>query len=87
MPKIIVPPTPENTYRGEERFVEKLYATPTQVHKMFGVSRGTVYNWLKYYKEDDLGVKDLYIIYSSAGQLINIPKLEAYLIKRQDKIL
>ncbi|HGO2072289.1 helix-turn-helix domain-containing protein [Staphylococcus aureus] len=87
MPKIIVPPTPENTYRGEERFVEKLYATPTQVHKLFGVSRGTVYNWLKYYKEDDLGVKDLYIIYSSAGQLINIPKLEAYLIKRQDKIL
>ncbi|MDG3084097.1 helix-turn-helix domain-containing protein, partial [Staphylococcus aureus] len=21
MPKIIVPPTPENTYRGEEKFV------------------------------------------------------------------
>ncbi len=28
MPKIIVPPTPENTYRGEEKFVKKLYATP-----------------------------------------------------------
>ncbi|EUP92594.1 hypothetical protein O533_02738, partial [Staphylococcus aureus M0448] len=27
MPKIIVPPTPENTYRGEEKFVKKLYAT------------------------------------------------------------
>ncbi|MWV05059.1 helix-turn-helix domain-containing protein, partial [Staphylococcus aureus] len=25
MPKIIVPPTPENTYRGEEKFVKKLY--------------------------------------------------------------
>ncbi|HDL4477456.1 TPA: helix-turn-helix domain-containing protein, partial [Staphylococcus aureus] len=22
MPKIIVPPTPENTYRGEEKFVK-----------------------------------------------------------------
>ncbi|HBI1007212.1 TPA: helix-turn-helix domain-containing protein, partial [Staphylococcus aureus] len=27
MPKIIIPPTPENTYRGEEKFVKKLYAT------------------------------------------------------------
>ncbi|HHW5760094.1 TPA: helix-turn-helix domain-containing protein, partial [Staphylococcus aureus] len=26
MPKIIIPPTPENTYRGEEKFVKKLYA-------------------------------------------------------------
>ncbi|HGZ8627215.1 TPA: helix-turn-helix domain-containing protein, partial [Staphylococcus aureus] len=23
MPKIIIPPTPENTYRGEEKFVKK----------------------------------------------------------------
>ncbi|HCV8371248.1 helix-turn-helix domain-containing protein, partial [Staphylococcus aureus] len=49
MPKIIVPPTPENTYRGEEKFVKKLYATPTQIHQLFGVCRSTVYNWLKYY--------------------------------------
>lgn len=34
MPKIIVPPTPENTYRGEEKFVKKLYATPTQIHQL-----------------------------------------------------
>ncbi|MBS3369182.1 helix-turn-helix domain-containing protein, partial [Staphylococcus aureus] len=27
MPKIIIPPTLENTYRGEEKFVKKLYAT------------------------------------------------------------
>ncbi|EUE72606.1 hypothetical protein O693_02755, partial [Staphylococcus aureus M0685] len=26
MPKIIIPPTLENTYRGEEKFVKKLYA-------------------------------------------------------------
>ncbi|USC79451.1 helix-turn-helix domain-containing protein, partial [Staphylococcus aureus] len=49
MPKIIVPPTPENTYRGEEKFVKKLYAKPTEIHQLFGVSRSTVYNWLKYY--------------------------------------
>ncbi|USC92340.1 helix-turn-helix domain-containing protein, partial [Staphylococcus aureus] len=55
MPKIIVPPTPENTYRGEEKFVKKLYAKPTEIHQLFGVSRSTVYNWLKYYHEDDLG--------------------------------
>ncbi|AAX90715.1 helix-turn-helix domain-containing protein [Staphylococcus aureus] len=87
MPKIIVPPTPENTYRGEEKFVKKLYAKPTEVHQLFGVSRSTVYNWLKYYREDNLGVENLYIIYSHTGQLINISKLEAYLIKRQEKIL
>ncbi|HCY0524944.1 TPA: helix-turn-helix domain-containing protein [Staphylococcus aureus] len=87
MPKIIIPPTPENPYRGEEKFVKKLYATPTQIHQLFGVCRSTVYNWLKYYHEDDLGIKNLCIIYSPAGQLINIPKLEAYLIKRQEKIL
>ncbi len=33
MPKMIIPPTPENTYRGEEKFVKKLYATPTQIIK------------------------------------------------------
>lgn len=86
MPKIIVPPTPENTYRGEEKFVKKLYATPTQIHQLFGVSRSTVYNWLKYYREDNLGIENLCISHSPVGKLINISKLEAYLIKRQEKI-
>lgn len=86
MPKIIVPPTPENTYRGEEKFVKKLYATPTQIHQLFGVCRSTVYNWLKYYREDDLGIKNLCISHSTAGKLINISKLEDYLIKRQEKL-
>lgn len=85
MPKIIVPPTPENTYRGEEKFVKKLYATPTQIHQLFGVSRSTVYNWLKYYRKDNLGVENLYIDYSATGTLINISKLEEYLIRKHNK--
>ncbi|HBC4862808.1 TPA: helix-turn-helix domain-containing protein, partial [Staphylococcus aureus] len=79
------PPTPENTYRGEEKFVKKLYATPTQIHQLFGVCRSTVYNWLKYYREDNLGVENLYIDYSPTGTLINISKLEEYLIRKHKK--
>ncbi|WP_065315702.1 helix-turn-helix domain-containing protein [Staphylococcus aureus] len=85
MPKIITPPTPENTYRGEEKFVKKLYATPTQIHQLFGVSRSTVYNWLKYYRKDNLGVENLYIDYSATGTLINISKLEEHLIRKHKK--
>ncbi|HCV4681889.1 TPA: helix-turn-helix domain-containing protein [Staphylococcus aureus] len=85
MPKIIIPPTLENTYRGEEKFVKKLYATPTQIHQLFGVRRSTVYNWLKYYREDNLGVENLYIDYSATGTLINISKLEEYLIRKHKK--
>ncbi|HHA1167837.1 TPA: helix-turn-helix domain-containing protein [Staphylococcus aureus] len=85
MPKIIVPPTPENTYRGEEKFVKKLYATPKQIHQLFGVCRSTVYNWLKYYRKDNLGVENLYIDYSPTGTLINISKLEEYLIRKHKK--
>ncbi|HAR4710990.1 TPA: helix-turn-helix domain-containing protein [Staphylococcus aureus] len=85
MPKIIVPPTPENTYIGEEKFVKKLYATPTQIHQLFGVCRSTVYNWLKYYRKDNLGVENLYIDYSPTGTLINISKLEEYLIRKHKK--
>ncbi|HCY6538535.1 TPA: helix-turn-helix domain-containing protein, partial [Staphylococcus aureus] len=72
-------------YRGEEKFVKKLYATPTQIHQLFGVCRSTVYNWLKYYREDNLGVENLYIDYSPTGTLINISKLEEYLIRKHKK--
>ncbi|TXL53059.1 helix-turn-helix domain-containing protein [Staphylococcus aureus] len=64
--------------------MKKLYATPTQIHQLFGVCRSTVYNWLKYYREDNLGVENLYIDYST-GTLINISKLEEYLIRKHKK--
>ncbi|UVD41622.1 hypothetical protein 1PHSA12_0059 [Staphylococcus phage 1PHSA12] len=65
--------------------MKKLYATPTQIHQLFGVCRSTVYNWLKYYREDNLGVENLYIDYSPTGTLINISKLEEYLIRKHKK--
>ncbi|MEK1491494.1 helix-turn-helix domain-containing protein, partial [Staphylococcus aureus] len=58
---------------------------PTQIHQLFGVCRSTVYNWLKYYREDNLGVENLYIDYSPTGTLINISKLEEYLIRKHKK--
>ncbi|HDF3392229.1 TPA: helix-turn-helix domain-containing protein, partial [Staphylococcus aureus] len=57
----------------------------TQIHQLFGVCRSTVYNWLKYYREDNLGVENLYIDYSPTGTLINISKLEEYLIRKHKK--
>ncbi|MBS3227798.1 helix-turn-helix domain-containing protein, partial [Staphylococcus aureus] len=53
--------------------------------QLFGVCRSTVYNWLKYYREDNLGVENLYIDYSATGTLINISKLEEYLIRKHKK--
>jgi len=85
MPKIITPPTPENTLIGEEKFVKKLYAKATHVHSMFGVSCSTVYKWLREYDEDNLGVDRLYIDYSANMTLINIAKLEDYLHERSKK--
>ncbi|WP_324176752.1 helix-turn-helix domain-containing protein [Staphylococcus pseudintermedius] len=85
MPKIINIPTPENTFLGKEKFVKKLYAKPSNIHTMFDVSRSTIYNWLSDYNKDDLGVKNLYIDYSSNMTLINIAKLEEYLIARHKK--
>ncbi|NDP31536.1 helix-turn-helix domain-containing protein, partial [Staphylococcus aureus] len=54
-------------------------------HQLFGVCRSTVYNWLKYYRKDNLGVENLYIDYSPTGTLINISKLEEYLIRKHKK--
>ncbi|PTE43393.1 helix-turn-helix domain-containing protein [Staphylococcus equorum] len=85
MPKVTTPPNPENTLIGEEKFVKKLYAKATHIHTMFDVSRSTVYKWLREYDQDDLGIKNLYIDYSASMTLINIAKLENYLIERHKK--
>ncbi|MBA8761748.1 helix-turn-helix domain-containing protein [Staphylococcus coagulans] len=85
MPKVIEMPNPDNTYIGEEKFVKKLYAKATHVHVLFDVSRSTVYKWLREYDEDNLGIEDLYIDYSANMTLINIAKLEEYLLARHKK--
>lgn len=85
MPKIVTPPNPDNTILGEEKFVKKLYAKATHINTMFDVSRTTVYKWLREYDKDDLGIKGLYVDYSANMTLINIAKLEDYLIKRSKK--
>lgn len=51
MPKIIEMPNPENTLIGNEKFVKKLYAKPSNIHTMFDVSRTTIYNWLSDYNK------------------------------------
>lgn len=85
MPKITEIPNPENTVLGEEKFVKKLYAKVETVHTMFDVSRSTVYKWLKEYDKDSLNIKGLYIDYSATMTLINIAKLEEYLLERHKK--
>ena len=39
MPKIITPPSPENTLTGNEVFVKPLYARATNIHKLFDFSQ------------------------------------------------
>lgn len=85
MPKIITPPTTENTIIGEEKFVKKLYAKATHVHEIFDVGQTTVYKWLREYDKDNLGVENLYIDYSASMTLINIAKLEDWLLARSKK--
>jgi len=87
MPKIITPPTSENTLTGNEVFVKPLYARVTNIHKLFDFSQATTYNILNDYKKDDKGIKDLYINYSATMCLIDIEKFIEFLKTRHKKHL
>lgn len=82
MPKRIIPPTKINTFIGEEKFVEQVYAKPNQLHKLFGIGRSTVYKLLKEYDEDNKGVKELYVSLSATLTLVDIQKFKQYLNRR-----
>lgn len=87
MPKVITPPSPENTLTGNEVFVKPLYARATNIHKLFDFSQATTYNILNDYKKDDKGIKDLYISYSATMCLIDIEKFIEFLKTRHKKHL
>lgn len=59
--------------------VNPIYCTPKSIGGLFGFSRSTTSRLLNEYKEDDRGVKDMYLSLSSTLVVIKIEKFEEWL--------
>ncbi|MGC7614665.1 helix-turn-helix domain-containing protein [Staphylococcus epidermidis] len=59
--------------------VNPIYCTPKTIGKLFGFSRSTTSRLLNEYKENDRGVKDMYLSLSSTLVVIKIAKFEEWL--------
>ncbi|MBF9297238.1 MULTISPECIES: helix-turn-helix domain-containing protein [Mammaliicoccus] len=88
MSNLKILPNEKNVIVDSEQVVfNPIYAKPGPVGKAFGVSRTTVYNWLKSYEQDNLGIEGLYLDLTPGLTLINIQKLEEFLKKKHKKWL
>ncbi|CFO25422.1 pathogenicity island protein [Staphylococcus aureus] len=73
-------PTKENTVLEPEQVITNpIYCTPKAIGELFGFSRSTTSRLLNEYKENDRGVKDMYLSLSSTLVVIKIKKFERWL--------
>ncbi|WP_436855195.1 helix-turn-helix domain-containing protein [Staphylococcus caeli] len=73
-------PTKENTILEPEQVVtHPIYCAPKSIGELFGFSRSTTSRLLNEYKENDRGVKDMYLSLSSTLVVIKIEKFEQFL--------
>ena len=73
-------PTKENTILETEQVItHPIYCAPKAIGELFGFSRSTTSRLLNEYKENDRGVKDMYLSLSSTLVVIKIEKFEAFL--------
>lgn len=70
----------ENTVlESKQIVVNPIYCAPKSIGELFGFSRSTTSRLLNEYKEDDRGVKDMYLSLSSTLVVIKIEKFEEWL--------
>lgn len=73
-------PTKENTILEREQVIaHPIYCSPKTIGELFGFSRSTTSRLLNEYKENDRGVKDMYLSLSSTLVVIKIEKFERWL--------
>lgn len=73
-------PTKENTVLEAKQVISKpIYCTPKSIGELFGFSRSTTSRLLNEYKENDRGIKDMYLSLSSTLVVIKIEKFEEWL--------
>ncbi|MBN6092366.1 helix-turn-helix domain-containing protein [Staphylococcus saprophyticus] len=73
-------PTKENTVLEPEQVkAHPIYCAPKSIGELFGFSRSTTSRLLNEYKENDRGVKDMYLSLSSTLVVIKIEKFEEWL--------
>ncbi|WP_436881768.1 helix-turn-helix domain-containing protein [Mammaliicoccus sciuri] len=88
MSNLKILPNEKNVIVDSDQVVfNPIYAKPGPVGKAFGVGRTTVYNWLKSYEQDNLGIEGLYLDLTPGLTLINIQKLEEFLKKKHKQWL
>lgn len=72
--------TKQNTLLEPEQVVANpIYCAPKAIGELFGFSRSTTSRLLNEYKENDRGVKDMYLSLSSTLVVIKIEKFEQWL--------
>ncbi|MDW5470093.1 helix-turn-helix domain-containing protein [Staphylococcus equorum] len=73
-------PIKENTVLEPEQVIANpIYCAPKAIGELFGFSRSTTSRLLNEYKENDRGVKDMYLSLSSTLVVIKIEKFEQWL--------
>lgn len=73
-------PTKENVIMEEKQVIARpLFARPSALAKLMGVSYSTVRRVLIEWEEDHRGIDDLYYSLSSTLTVINIERFENYL--------
>ena len=72
--------TRQNTVLEPEQVIANpIYCAPNAIGELFGFSRSTTSRLLNEYKENDRGVKDMYLSLSSTLVVIKIEKFEQWL--------
>ncbi|WP_418129170.1 helix-turn-helix domain-containing protein [Staphylococcus sp. HKU1] len=72
--------TRQNTVLEPEQVIANpIYCAPKAIGELFGFSRSTTSRLLNEYKENDRGVKDMYLSLSSTLVVIKIEKFEQWL--------
>lgn len=81
-------PTQENVITEPKQVVVKpLFAKPTALSEIFGISYSSTRRILLEWEKDPKGIEDLYYSLSSTMTVISIPRFEEYLKRRNKKWL
>ncbi|EOD7882316.1 helix-turn-helix domain-containing protein [Staphylococcus aureus] len=79
-------PTKENTITEPKQVVvNPLFAKPSALSGIFGISYSSTRRILKEWEKDSKGVDDLYYSLSSTMIVISIPRFEEYMKARHKK--
>ncbi|KXA38895.1 hypothetical protein [Staphylococcus lugdunensis] len=81
-------PTQYNVITEPKQVVVKpLFAKPTALSEIFGISYSSTRRILLEWEKDPKGIEDLYYSLSSTMTVISIPRFEEYLKRRNKKWL